>query len=751
VPASVGSTLIAAASALSILLFAAAQAGPADAGVDEAGDAADGSSTPDESAEQRRDGGWDQGDAERAADTSPVVPLRLLVKAQGTRDTVPGASLVVDGQVLAESDPDGIMSASLAPGHHRLRIQCPGFESEALVIDLPLADRLEVRLRPAESGERYQTVVTSRPAGHSVPLAGEEAASLPGAAADPFRSLESMPGVANVFWPLPLYAVRGSNPGNTGFLLDGIKVPSLFHLALGPSVIHPLLLDRMSFYPGSYPVQYGRYAGGLVTATTSAPPVDRLRAVVDVRALDSGALVTAPWSDGRGSVAVAGRYSYTGFLISRLSSDYQFGYWDYQLRADHSLGPGRVILLVFGAADQLHRKDQPGTDANLSFHRARLAWDGGLAGGRLLAGIALGTDHTFVNLQDIMISPMTVRSYLLAPRLEYVRPVARTLDVQAGMDADIQKFLPESELASVDRPDISRPRTAFAWGAFLGVRWQPSADWLLSPGLRVDRFAEEGIGETALQPRLEVAWRARRSLWVKASGGMFAQMPSMPTSVPGFEGFGLASTGIQRSRQGSLGVEAQAGDLFTGTATAFLQRGRLSDLRTIFDVEPERGILEMRESRSYGIELLLKRDFSQRVHGWFSYTWSRSERLLGNYGPVVPSDWDQRHILSLLANVRLPRRWTLGGRVHYNTGRPYPVPDKQERVVDYYRLAPFLQLDVRAEKRFILDKLMLDAYLELGNVLVNEQEARLWRQDDGTLKHEGIRLVLPSLGVRAWF
>jgi hypothetical protein len=285
----------------------------------------------------------------------------------------------------------------------------------------------------------------------------------------------------------------------------------------------------------------------------------------------------------------------------------------------------------------------------------------------------------------------------------------------------------------------------------VAAKWQPNPDWFAMPGLRVDTFSEESTTVTAVQPRLELAWRARKYLWLKAAAGTFAQMPSMPTAVPGFEGFGLASTGIQRTRQGSLGAEAQAGAGVTGSATLFLQRGRVSDLRTIFDVDPGKGILEMRESRSYGVELQLKRDFSQRVHGWVSYTWSRSERLLGNYGPVVPSDWDQRHILSVLANVRLPRRWTLGGRVHYNTGRPYPVADTQERVVDYVRLAPFLQLDVRAEKRFILDRTMVDAYLELGNVLVNEQEGRIWRRDDGTLKRESIRLVLPSLGVRAWF
>ncbi len=736
--------------ALSLLLLFAAPAGHADAGVDGPDDA--NPCEQDALADHGEDSGWEVRDAEPEppGDAMATVVLRVVVHGQGTREPVAGASLRIDGRVVAESDLDGVAVSQLMPGRHRLRISCPGFEAETRTLEVPLPGEVRVLLRPAESGERYQTVVTARPVGQGVPLGGEEAAAAPGAAADPFRTLESLPGVANVFWPFPLYAIRGANPGNTGFLLDGIKLPSLFHLALGPSVIHPLLLDRMSFHPGGYPVQYGRYAGGVVAASTRAPPVDRPRAVIDVRALDSGALVTAPLPDGKGSVAVAGRYSYTGLLISRFSSDYQLGYWDYQLRADHVLGPGRVTLLAFGAADHLRRKDQAGTEARLDFHRVRLAWDGGLAGGRLVAGIALGTDHTFLDLQDFMIAPMTVRSYLLTPRLEYVRALASTLEMQTGLDADLQRFLPESDLASVDQSDISRARTAYAVGAFLAARWQPSADWSLIPGLRIDTFVEEGRTENALQPRLEAAWRARSYLWLRASAGTFAQMPSLPTSVPGFEGFGLASIGIQRTRQGSLGVEVQAGEIFTATATAFVQRGRLSDLRTIFDVEPQKGILESRESRSYGIELLLKRDFGHRVHGWLSYTWSRSERLLGNYGPVVPSDWDQRHILSLLANVRLPRRWTLGGRLHYNTGRPYPVADNRERTVDYMRLAPFLQVDIRAEKRFILDRFVLDVYLELGNVLVNEQEGRVWRQEDGTLKHEGVRLVLPALGVRAW-
>jgi hypothetical protein len=690
-------------------------------------------------------------DAEASQAPGPTAFLRGRVVGMGTRDPIEGASVVADGRVAGETRSDGSLAVAVTPGKHRLHIQFPGFEPEDLVVEMPRSEPLQIYLRPAERGERYETVVTARPGGTALPLSGEEAAATPGSAGDPFRTIESLPGVATLIWPLPLYAVRGANPGNTGFLLDGVKLPSLFHLALGPSVINPLLIDRLSFYPGSYPVQFGRYVGGLVAATTSSPPVDRPRAVVEIRALDSGAIVTSPLPDGRGSIALAGRYSYTGYLVSRLSSQYTLGYWDYQLRAQHTAGPGRITMLAFGAADELRRKDEPGTDAATSFHRLRVAWDGALAGGQFAASGAIGTDHTLLNLQDIMATPLAVRSYLATPRVQYSRSMARALELQVGLDGEVQSFAPQSQAAATELQDIARHREAYALGAFAAVSIRPTATFLVTPGLRTDVFCEQGRAEQAIQPRIEIAWRAGQDLWIKAAAGAFAQMPSLPVSVPGFEGFGLSSTGIQKTRQGSLGVESPVAGLFSGSATLFVQRGRLTDLKSIFDFDPQKGILEMRESRSYGIELLLRRDATHRFNGWISYTLSRSDRLVGDYGPVVPSDWDQRHILSVLGNYRLPGQWTLGARLHCNTGRPYPVPEPNQRTVDYYRLAPFLQLDVRVEKRFVLANFLLDAYLELDNATLTEQQDHIWREAYGPLRRDGFRIILPSLGIRAWF
>ena len=149
----------------------------------------------------------------------------------------------------------------MPPGKHRLQVQAPGFDPADVPLSLhdrSLEASLTVRLQPRLTGERYETVV-SPPAISAVALEQDDLTHTAGSLGEPFRVIESLPGVAQVAWPLSLYAIRGANPGNTGFFLDGVRLPALFHFALGPAVIHPYFLDRLEFYPGGYPAQYGRF------------------------------------------------------------------------------------------------------------------------------------------------------------------------------------------------------------------------------------------------------------------------------------------------------------------------------------------------------------------------------------------------------------------------------------------------------------------------------------------------------------
>ena len=115
---------------------------------------------------------------------------------------------------------------------------------------------------------------------------------------------------------LPFFYVRGAPPGNVGYFLDGVRVPYLFHVAVGPSVVNPAMVDKVELYPGAYPAEYGRYAGAIVAASIT-PPRDDWHGEGNLRVFDAGALVEGGFDGGRGTVLLGGRYSYTAAISAR--------------------------------------------------------------------------------------------------------------------------------------------------------------------------------------------------------------------------------------------------------------------------------------------------------------------------------------------------------------------------------------------------------------------------------------------------
>jgi hypothetical protein len=694
----------------------------------------------------------------------PTVTLRGRVLGKGTPDPLAGASITVDAVPAAETDGTGRFEVPVLPGRRRLQIQQPGYQPLDVAVEATRDGPETVfRLMPRQTGERYETVVSPPDErGSRTSLREEELRQVPGSFGDPFRVVESLPGVSQVIWPAAVYAIRGANPGNTGFFVDGVRVPALFHFALGPSVIHPFFLDQIDFYPGGYPAQYGRYVSGIVSARTVTPATDRTHVSADVRLFDAGGIVATPIDDGKGAVAVAGRLSYTGLLFSLLSTDVVFTYWDYQLRLEHKLGNGRFTLFAFGSGDILRSSegslfsmpgmigpDDQSTRAELSFHRLDLRWNGSLLGGKLQASALVGRDSSVTMINQVVTFPVSVTMLTAAPRFSYTRALAWWADLETGADLEAQRFRPRSDLPDADKQDLFRNRDAISAGGFVGMTLRSHARLSIAPAMRYEWFSEEGERKFEPSPRLTVRVRPAGDVWIKASVGRYAQLASLPVAVPGFEAFGLKSYGTQTSLQGSLGVEGPLSATMTFEMTGFYQRLRLTDLESIFQYDIERNVVELRDGESYGAEVLLRRALTKRLYGWVAYTLSRSDRLVGFYRKKAPSDWDQRHIFNLVIGYRLRGGWATSGRIHYNSGRPYPVNDERAYRVDYRRLPPFFQLDVRVDKQFVFDRFLLSAYVELVNTTLSREVFDLRVREDGSLTDRGYRIVLPSLGVHA--
>lgn len=714
------------------------------------------------------DGGVDAGEAVPVAPVPPVeealVTIRARILGKGGKEPLVGAAVTFGMQVVAEADENGRVELGLPPGTHRLQIQQPGYEPLDVIVEArrgrSMNDETLIRLSPRLVGQRYETVVVPPDARASrLSLRQEELTRTPGTLGDPLRVLEVLPGVSQVVWPAAIYTVRGANPGNTGFFLDGVRLPSLYHFALGPSVIHPFFIEQVDFYPGGYPARYGRYVSGIVNAKTTQPKVDRAHGSVDVRLLDAGGIVATPVNGGQGSVAIAGRVSYTGLLLSLLSPDFTFNYWDYQTRFEHKWGPGRFTLFVFGSGDHLGRKDKTKQDlfADISTHRLMLRWLGALGKGRAEVSTVVGRDSSSTFIPELNNLPVAVKSLVSTTRVNYEQNLVSLLDVETGADIEVQAFDPQAVATPLPQQNLLTKRTSLLSGAYAALVYRP-AEWLsVAPGLRYDLLAQEGVTRFEPGPRLNIRARVAERTWLKAAAGRFVQLPSLPVSVPGFENFGLKSIGPQRSLQGSVGVETALPWALSLDMTAFYQLLRVSDLASIFTYEVQTNLLELRHGRSYGAEFLLRRDVSKAFYGWISYTLSKSERVYPPLNTVAPSDWDQRHILNLVASYRIRGGYQVGGRFHYNTGRPYPIFNEGSLAssgnagppILYGKLPDFYQFDLRFDRRWVFERYTLDFYLELINTTLTEQVFDMKRRSDGSIDRIGFRIALPSLGLHA--
>src|SRR5262249_32402404 len=84
----------------------------------------------------------------------------------------------------------------------------------------PSAPKIDqVRVRGAK-GEPSRTASLGR----------AEVRQIPGTFGDPFRAIETMPGVTPIVSGLPFFFIRGAPPGDAGYFLDGVRVPYLFHV-----------------------------------------------------------------------------------------------------------------------------------------------------------------------------------------------------------------------------------------------------------------------------------------------------------------------------------------------------------------------------------------------------------------------------------------------------------------------------------------------------------------------------------------
>ncbi len=617
-----------------------------------------------------------------------------------------------------------------------------------------------------------------------------EVQRIPGNANDAIRVVQNLPGVARPMFGGGDVIVRGSAPEDTGFYVDGMRVPLIYHFGGLRSVVPTELLSDVAFYPGGFGVDYGRQTGGIVNASTRDDAPERIGGHVDVNAYDSGFFLRAPLSE-RVSLELGGRRSYIDAILRPLGPaiGLEFAtaprWYDYQARLSVDIGERHVLrVLALGSddlidfvledEDMLDPETRGGIRAEASFHGGIVSLHSELSDTvenelklavlHQRLGFSFG-DALFFNLTNQDLHFRDTLTWTPSDRVA----LRYGLDIEAfpgRIDIRLPRPPKEGEEPVDFDPDDAITEEAefrFYWPAhFAGAEIQ-ATDWLqLLPGIRSEYYRPT---ETwGFDARFALRAAVSDDLTLKGSVSNHHQAPTADETA---DSFGNPDLHLESAVHYVAGLEWALTDFLSANVDLFFKDlGQLvsrsdrvveRDGETVAEIYNNGG-----EGRIYGLELLLRHELSNRFFGWIAYTLSRSERLDFGESSWRLFDFDQTHILTVLGSYDLRRNWSIGGRFRLVSGNPSTpiVGAVYDSDADMYvripgaansdRLPTFHQFDLRIDKRWIRDRWTMNVYLDLQNVY-NRKNAEVLQYDyDYT---ESARVsglpIIPGLGLRA--
>lgn len=460
--------------------------------------------------------------------------------------------------------------------------------------------------------------------------------------------------------------------------------------------------------------------------------------------LGARAIVEGPLGHGF-SFFLAGQRSwldlvFTPILRAQGEEQTALPHWaDYQAAVQKDFTRDSSLrVLFFGSSDGLDIVDpvanasDPSLSGALGYHTSfwrvqanlvsllssstRLKWTAAYGSDRLALG--LGT-----NLIDATLHP-------LSSRAELSQRIMGGLRANLGFDALYTVYDFSLQLPAPTRPGIpsggpGQPQVRSTGAASLvqpGVYGElelvPWVGSRIVPGLRGDYDRTTATWDVS--PRLFLRQELSSTFpktTLKGGAGLYFQPPGPLDTAPNLGQGGLTSN---RSQHYDLGFEQQFTSQLELSLDCFYKR---------FDRLVVSNAQNAGTGSAYGLEWLLRYKPDGRFFGFLAYTLSRSERRDVPEEPSHRFQFDQTHVLTLVANYKLGRGWQLGGRFRVTSGDLYtPMSTgaynassgSQLGVAAFppfnSRLPTFNQFDLRIEKTRAFRDLRSTVFLDLQNV-----------------------------------
>jgi len=698
---------------------------------------------------------------------------------------------------------------NIEPGFYKLRVSAVGYKtyfSESFrltkatgaTILIPLEEENinieEVVVRPSYFQKREESPVSLRTIGI------DEIEKNPGGNRDISKVIQSFPGVASSSAFRNDIIVRGGGPSENKFYIDGVEIPNLNHFATqgasgGPvGIINVDFIREVNFYSGAFPASRGN-AMSSVLEFNQREASEKVKFRGTFGASDLALALEGPISKKTTFMASV-RRSYLQLLFKAIGLPFLPTYNDFQFKIKTKINSKTELSFIgLGAIDH----SVLNTSANkteeqryiLGYLPVNDQWNYTL--GAVLKHFNQNGNDTYVlsqnklnnsqtkykdNIEQPELLILDYNSYELESKFRYEHSYRSATDFKLNYGIDLQyaSYFNRTYKKSFagENPFTINYRSSLDFAKYAAFA-QVSHNYLkkrldLSFGIRADGNTYSANMSNPLgnlSPRLSASYRLTPGTSLNFNAGRFAQLPSYTTL-----GYHDANGKLVNKENGIdyiqvnhlvAGIEFRPSDNSQVTIEGFFKKYTnypfsvndsvsLASKGAGYGVYGDEAVTSTSKGNAYGLEILGRLKEFKGINATITYTFVRSE-FTDKKGEYIPSSWDNRHLLTIIATRSLKRNWDLGLKWRYLGGAPYTPWDLERSAIktawdaqgigylDYSkfnkeRLGAFHQLDIRVDKSWYYNKWSLMLYFDVQNAynFKSDQPDYLVRAEDGTGK-----------------
>ncbi len=663
----------------------------------------------------------------------PPLPEWVIINGY-VRDSATGEALIGANVVIMETGKGtitngyGFYSLRLQPGEHSLIISYLGYIPAE--VELGLSEDLEVGIDLVKAPNELEEVRIYSSDSLNVLYSGGGSKSrlqvgslkkIPGfmGERDVIKSLQSIPGINFYSDGSTIFHVRGGARDQNLLLIDEAPVYNPAHLLGLFSVFSPDALNSLNLYKGDIPARFGGRLSSVIDIKMKEGNRNQLVFSGNTGFIATSLNLEAPLVKKRGSFYISGRRSHLKWLLNAQNPSIdQLHFSDINLKSNIRLNNTNRLFLSFYAGNDIFRNRTGRFESsgiqwkNLAFS---LRWNH-VYGDRLFGNVSLiGSEYNY----DLFTSyesnsRWNSRISLSALKLDYNFYVNPDNTVRFGTYLGEHRYYPGNYYAGEgSEPAIPGVPDKFSseFTLYLSNEQNLTPGFSLSYGLRLVRWSNKGesiefeynenyqpvdtffyakneVYNTflSLEPRISMSFRFSPVITGRLSYNRSSQfeylitnsispftsmeiwLPAGPNIKPMFAD--QVSGGVSlRGRKFPLGLDV---DVFYKKMQNALSYEDHAYMLFNPQVESE---LRYGEGRSYGMEVLLKKD-GTRWDGWISYAFTRSLVKIPEVGGDLyfPAIYDRPHNVSFLLNYRPGYRWEISTQWLYASGSPFTTP-----------------------------------------------------------------------------